>query len=61
MATSPQPPFFGRQSIRLLLFEPLYNGHLSTTPTTFICPQDDRCGENQLYFLKLRSHALVLS
>ena len=30
MATSLQRPFFGRQSIHWLLFEPLYSGHLST-------------------------------
>ena len=38
-ATSLQRPFsFGRQSIDSLLFQPLYNGHLSTM-ATFFCPQ----------------------
>ena len=38
-ATSLQRPFFfGRQSIHSLLFQPLYNGHLSTM-ATFFCPQ----------------------
>ena len=47
-ATSPQWPFFGRQSIHSLLFQPLYNyGHLSTM-ATFLCPQGGRCREVQL-------------
>ena len=48
MATSLQQPFFGGQYIHSLLFQPLYNGHLSTIATSF-CPQDGRCKEVQLY------------
>ena len=39
--------FFDGQSIHSLLFQPLYNGHLSTM-ATFSCPQGGRCKEVQL-------------
>ena len=40
--------FYGRQSMHWLLFKPLYNGYLPTTPTFFF-PQVGHCGEVQLY------------
>lgn len=40
---------FGGQSIHWLLFEPLYNGLLSTTATS-LCPQGVGCGGVQLYW-----------
>ena len=45
-ATSLQRPFFGGQSIHALLFQPLYNGHLSTM-ATFFCSQGGHCREVQ--------------
>ena len=47
MATSLQQPFFGRQSIHSLLFQPLYTAHLSTM-ATFFCPQGGHCRGVQL-------------
>ena len=48
-ATSLQwPCFFGGQSIHQLLYQTLYNGHLSTI-ATFFCPQGGRCGGSTVY------------
>ena len=40
--------FFGERSIHWLLFQPHYNGHLSTM-AIFLCPQGGRCRDIQLY------------
>ena len=54
-ATSLQRPpfFFGRQSMHSLLFQPLYNGHLSTL-VTFFGPHGGHCGEVQLFTIAER-------
>ena len=44
-ANSLQRPIFGGQSMRWLLFKPLYNGHLSSTAWLFSVLWSGRCGE----------------